>query len=142
MKKIFCILLLIPSIIACNNIKKQENNLSLYNQEGIREIDCGKMILEIVQSSNLDLSAYSDYFVRIERIEDNSIIIQVYFENDISETNDTKQIIESTIAWLSLDVNKKELYNITFDLENPITLSFNKELLNINDIKEICESRN
>ena len=100
------------------------------------------MILEIVQSSNLDLSAYSDYFVRIERIEDNSIIIQVYFENDISETNDTKQIIESTIAWLSLDVNKKELYNITFDLENPITLSFNKELLNINDIKEICKSRN
>ena len=100
MKKIFCILLLIPSIIACNNIKKQENNLSLYNQEGIREIDCGKMILEIVQSSNLDLSAYSDYFVRIERIEDNSIIIQVYFENDISETNGTKQIVESTIAWL------------------------------------------
>lgn len=142
MKKIFCILLLITSIIACNNIKKQENKLSLYNQEGIREIDCGKMILEIVQSSNLDLSAYSDYFVRIERIEDNSIIIQVYFENDISETNDTKQIIESTIAWLSLDINKKELYNITFDLENPITLSFNKELLNINDIKEICKSRN
>ena len=32
MKKIFCILLLIASIIACNNIKKQEK------QDGLNEI--------------------------------------------------------------------------------------------------------
>ncbi|GIZ15882.1 hypothetical protein [Capnocytophaga catalasegens] len=142
MKRILCIISLIGLVIACNNIKNQNNNIFSHNQESTKEVYCEEIIYKIVQSSNLDLSLYPKYFVRIDRIENNIIFIQVYFENNISETNDTKQIVESTIAWLSLEVKEKKLYNITFDIENPIVLSFDEKLLNADNIERICMKSN
>lgn len=142
MKRILCIISLIGLVIACNDIKNQNNNIFSHNQESTKEVYCEEIIYKIVQSSNLDLSLYPKYFVRIDRIENNIIFIQVYFENNISETNDTKQIVESTIAWLSLEVKEKKLYNITFDIENPIVLSFDEKLLNADNIERICMKSN
>lgn len=138
MKKILFVISFIGLITACNNIKNQNSNTPVYNQEKIEETGCEEIIYKIVQSSNLDLSMYSEYFIRIDRIENNIIFIQIYFKNNTSDNNNTKQIVESTIAWLSLNITEKELYNITFAPDQPQKLIFDKKLLDIAQIKKKC----
>ena len=63
---------------------------------------------------------------------------------DITDENEpnTKQVVENTIAWLLLCVKGKKLYDITYDIENPIILTFNKNLLTTDNIEKICKENN
>jgi hypothetical protein len=124
------------TIIGCKNeveIKNKKSDLvksDTLNNITKKELDCGEIILEIVKSSNLNLKDYKDYFVRIDGIKNDSISIQVYFENNLSDNPKEKQIVESTIAWLLFLPNEKKLLNVTADPENPIQLKYNFNDLN------------
>ena len=63
---------------------------------------------------------------------------------DITDENEpnTKQVVENTIAWLLLCVKEKKLYDITYDIENPIILTFDKNLLTADNIEKICKENN
>lgn len=104
------------------------------------KLTCEDIIFEIVKSSDLNLKDYKDdYFVRIEKNENNLINVKVYVENNLSDDPKVKQMVESTIAWLTLDINDNKLFNITADPDNPIELNFDKRILSENDVFSLCQ---
>lgn len=99
------------------------------------DLKCEEMVVEIVRSSSLDWKRFPNASTRIDRAENDSIFIKIFFDTDISDEPNTKQVVENTIAWLLLDLSEKRLYNITYDLENPKEERFNKKLVNKNKCK-------
>ena len=148
MKNIF---LLIPLffIVACkeannegissasNKSRVTESQITI-SKNDIQKLSCEDVINTIVKSSNLDTRNQSTFFTQIDRIENNKITIHVYFENNLSDNPKEKQIVESTIAWLELDPNELTLFNTTADPENPIELSFDKKILERNNVFDAC----
>ena len=102
------------------------------------DLNCEKMVVEIVRSSSLDWKRFPNASTRIDRAENDSIFIKVFFDMDISDEPNTKQVVENTIAWLLLDLSEKKLYNITYDLENPKEERFNEKL--IDSFKNSCDT--
>lgn len=102
-----------------------------------KELTCYEVINEVVKSSDLDLKDYKDYFIRIEEVKNDSISIQVYFENNLSDNPNDKQIVESTIAWLLFLPNEQKLLNVTADPENPTKVNYK-----FNHLDEIYKSCN
>ena len=99
------------------------------------DLKCEEMVVEIVRSSSLDWKRFPNASTRIDRAENDSIFIKIFFDTDISDEPNTKQVVENTIAWLLLDLSEKRLYNITYDLKNPKEERFNKKLVNKNKCK-------
>ena len=140
-RKIIYLFFLIGVLISCDFINNQSNNNQNKQEE---ELDCEEIISKIVQSSSLDWKHYPEAFTRIDRISGDSIFIKVFFDMDITDKDEsnTKQIVENAVAWLLLCVKEKKLYNITYDIENPIILTFDKNLLTADNIEKICKESN
>lgn len=143
-KKTFTILLLIllNNILSCKqNSDKGLSNIVKREKEVIntQKLTCQEIVEKIVKSSDLNLKDYKNYFIDIDKIENDSISIHVYFENNLSNDPKQKQIVESTIAWLLLLPNDQTLYNVTVDPEKPVELKFDKNILTYNDIFRACE---
>ena len=140
-RKIIYLFFLIGILLSCDFINNQSNNNQNKQEE---ELDCGEIISKIVQSSSLDWKHYPEAFTRIDHISGDSIFIKVFFDMDITDENEpnTKQVVENTIAWLLLCVKEKKLYDITYDIENPIILTFDKNLLTADKIEKICKESN
>ena len=130
MKKYIYFSILTVLFLSCKSSK------AINNQD--IDLNCEKMVVEIVRSSSLDWKRFPDAFTRIDRVENDSIFIKVFFDMDISDEPNTKQVVENTIAWLLLDLSEKRLYNITYDLENPKEERFNKKL--IDSFKNNCDT--
>jgi hypothetical protein len=122
MKKYIYLSILTALFLSCKSSK-------VVNNQEI-DINCEEMVVEIVRSSSLDWRRFPNASTRIDRVENDSIFIKVFFDTDISDEPNTKQVVENTIAWLLLDLSEKKLYNITYDLENPKKVDFNKKLIN------------
>ena len=127
MKKYIYLSILAALFLSCKSSK-------VVNNQDI-DLKCEEMVVEIVRSSSLDLKRFPNASTRIDRAENDSIFIKIFFDTDISDEPNTKQVVENTIAWLLLDLNEKRLYNITYDLENPKEERFNKKLVNKNKCK-------
>ena len=127
MKKYIYLSILTALFLSCKGSK-------VINNQDI-DLKCEEMVVEIVRSSSLDWKRFPNAFTRIDRVENDSIFIKVFFDLDISDEPNTKQVVENTIAWLLLDLSEKKLYNITYDLENPKKVDFNKKLINKNKCK-------
>ena len=130
MKKNIYFSILIVLFLSCKSTKVVDK----------QDIDpnCEEMVVEIVRSSSLDWKRFPNAFTRIDRVENDSIFIKVFFDMDISDEPNTKQVVENTIAWLLLDLSEKKLYNITYDLENPKEERFNEKL--IDSFKNNCDT--
>ena len=139
-RKIIYLFFLIGVLVSCDFINNQSSNNQNKQED---ELDCEEIISKIVQSSSLDWQHYPEAFTRIDRIERDSIFIKVFFDMDITDEHEpnTKQVVENTIAWLLLCVKEKKLYDITLDIENPTALSFDKKLLDVDNIEKICVGR-
>ncbi|CAM3940003.1 MULTISPECIES: hypothetical protein [Flavobacterium] len=115
-------------LINCKQNKKQVEDVSNLNViESVEKSSlnsCEETLFKVVQSSDLDFRGVKNFFVRVESIEEDEITMQVYFENNLSDNVNQKQIVESTIAWLLFLPNRNELLNITADPENPENLNF------------------
>ena len=127
MKKYIYLSILTALFISCKSNK-------VVDEQDI-DLNCEEMVVEIVWSSSLDWKRFPNASTRIDRAENDSIFIKVFFDMDISDEPNTKQVVENTIAWLLLDLSEKKLYNITYDLENPKKVDFNKKLVNKNKCK-------
>ena len=127
MKKYIYLSILAALFLSCKSSK-------VVNNQDI-DLKCEEMVVEIVRSSSLDWKRFPNASTRIDRVENDSIFIKVFFDTDISDEPNTKQVVENTIAWLLLDLSEKKLYNITYDLENPNKVDFNKKLVNKNKCK-------
>ena len=130
MKKYIYFSILIVLFLSCKSTK-------VVDKQDI-ELNCEEMVVEIVRSSSLDWKRFPNAFTRIDRVENDSIFIKVFFDMDISDEPNTKQVVENTIAWLLLDLSEKKLYNITYDLENPKEERFNEKL--IDSFKNNCDT--
>ena len=127
MKKYIYFSILIVLFLSCKSTK-------VVDKQDI-DLNCEEMVVAIVRSSSLDWKRFPNASTRIDRVENDSIFIKVFFDMDISDEPNTKQVVENTIAWLLLNLSEKKLYNITYDLENPKEERFNKKLVNKNKCK-------
>jgi hypothetical protein len=140
MKKILIVVVLLMILISCKDSKLEKSNDSLKETPTKNlEITCEDVVYQIVKSSKLDLRGQNDFLTKIDRIEGDNITIQVYIENNVSEDPKVKQIVESTIAWLVLNVNDSKLYNTIADPDNPIEVEFDINILSQNDIFSLCQ---
>ena len=130
MKKYIYLSILAVLFLSCKSSK-------VVNNQDI-DLKCEEMVVEIVRSSSLDWKRFPNASARIDRAENDSIFIKIFFDTDISNEPNTKQVVENTIAWLLLDLSEKRLYNITYDLENPKEERFNKKL--IDSFKNSCDT--
>ncbi len=125
---LFVSFLAVLFLINCKQNKKQVEDVSSRNViESLEKNSlniCEETLFKVVQSSNLDFRGIKNFFVRVESIEEDEITMQVYFENNLSDNVNQKQIVESTIAWLLFLPNSNKLLNITADPENPENLKF------------------
>lgn len=139
MKRIIIVVITLL-LISCKDSKKQETNVSLKDKvvENTK-LTCEDIAYQIVKSSNLDVRGEKDFLTQIDRIEGDNITIQVYIENNVSDDPKKKQIVESTIAWLILNVNDNKLFNTSADPDNPIELDFDKKILNEKDVFSVCQ---
>ncbi len=69
-------------------------------------------------------------------MQSDSLKIQVYTENNLSDNPNSKQIVESTIAWLIFIPTSQKLINVTSDPQNPINLKYKYSQLDI--LTKIC----
>lgn len=69
-------------------------------------------------------------------MQSDSLKIQVYTENNLSDNPNSKQIVESTIAWLIFIPTSKKLINVTSDPQNPINLKYKYSQLDI--LAKVC----
>lgn len=115
--------LLILILFSCKNNQSQ-NSIN----DDVKQLSYDEIILKIVKSSNLDTKIYPNYSTLTDRIENDSIIIKAYIENDVSDNPNEPRIVESAIAWLVLIPKKEKLFDITSDPKKPIDLIFNKIL--------------
>ncbi|WP_415325556.1 hypothetical protein [Chryseobacterium sp. MMS23-Vi53] len=118
---------------------KQTQTISLHNNNNLTEekITCYDIIKKIVESSDLNLSMYKgNYNIRIENMQSDSIIIQVYTENNLSNNPNKKQLVESTIAWLAFVPKNKKLINTTSNPQNPINLKY--KYLKLDELYKVC----
>jgi uncharacterized protein YcfL len=140
MKKILIIIIISLILISCKDSKLNKPNDSLKETSAENvEITCGDIVYQIVKSSKLDLRGQNDFLTKIDRIEGDNVTIQVYIENNVPEDPKVKQIVESTIAWLVLNVNDRKLYNTSADPDNPIEVEFDTNILSQNDIFSLCK---
>lgn len=103
------------------------------------EINCEEFFRQIVLSTNLSaVKNYKDVFVRIESSSEDKIVLELYVKNNISESSQNKQIVENAVAWLNFIPDSEKLFDITSDPEEPVELSFNKELLKNYDYRKSC----
>jgi hypothetical protein len=134
------IIVFILLVISCKDSKTQELKGSLKDEVAKdTKLSCEDIMFEIVTSSDLNLKDYKDYFVRIERIENDSITLQVYIENNLSDNPKEKQMVESTLAWLLFLPNEQKLLNVTADPDNPVEMDFDKKILSRNDVFNLCQ---
>lgn len=140
MKKIVVAIVFLIVQISCKDTNSQKVNDSHQNIVlEKKQFTCEDIAYQVVKSSNLELRGRKEFLTQIDRIEEDNVIIQVYIENNISDDFKTKQIVESTIAWLKLNVNDCKLYNISADPDNPIELEFDKKLLMENNVFKLCD---
>ena len=130
MKKYIYLSILAALFLSCKSSK-------VVNNQDI-DLKCEEMVVEIVRSSSLDWKRFPNASTRIDRAENDSIFIKIFFDTDISDEPNTKQVVENTIAWLLLYLSEKKLYNITYDLENPKEERFNEKL--IDSFKNNCDT--
>jgi hypothetical protein len=145
MKNIIITALLVI-LVGCKDTNSQTLNNKIPKnatiENSIKKVEkptCEEIINRIVKSSNLNTRNRKDFLTEIDRIEDDNIIIHVYIENNLSDNPKQKQIVESTIAWLSFNPNESKLFNTTADPDNPIELNFDKKILNEIDFFSTCQ---
>lgn len=133
-------------VLQCKKLDSQTqkvNNKTTNNSElsgKNKELSCNDLVKKIVESSNLELKQYKNsYTVNIESIKSDSINVHVYTENNLSDKQNEKQMVESTIAWLIFLPNEQKLLNITADPSSPTELKFDKSILKNNDIFKNCQ---
>lgn len=126
--KLFYFILIVLLQLNCKRAEHSENQPTNITQDTIvtkKDLSCDDLVMKLVKSSNLDLTDYNDnFFVRIDKIQNDTINIHIYVENNLSDDSKQKQIVESTIAFLIFLPNEKKLLDITADPDNPTEVKF------------------
>lgn len=138
--KNYIIIILFIAFFSCKKNNNEKDNLTSNSEikdstkvientsKKEKIVDCDQLIYDLVVSTDVT-KGYKDFFTRIEKNDGNKIIIQVYFENNLSDDSKTPQLVESTIAWLEFIPSESKLYNITIDPDDPVELKFDKKLI-------------
>lgn len=150
--KNYIIIIVFTVFLSCKKENNEKDNLTP-NREVIdsskdtakkeKTLDCDQLIYDLVVSTDVT-KGYKDFFTRIEKNDGEKIVIQVYFENNLSDDSKAPQIVESTIAWLEFIPSQSKLVNVTIDPNDPVELEFDRNLIeeqlfkscNVTQIKE------
>lgn len=88
------------------------------------EIECDSLLKDIILSSNFNKKLLTTrFYVWLESFENNVFTFKTANKND--------EGFESVSGWFELDLNKRELKDITIEPDNPILLTFDKSKLKL-----------
>lgn len=100
---------------------------------------CEDIIREIVVSSDAEVvKKFKNVFIRLENISEEKITVELYTENNLSDSPNQKQMVENAVAWLEFFPKTNQLKDITLDAEDPRTLSFDKNILTKHNLSAAC----
>lgn len=103
------------------------------------DMDCEETLKAIIQSSNLGvLKTVDDVRFRIERMDSEGILVNVYTTNNLSDDPEQKQLVENAVAWVNYVPETQKLFNVTADPEAPVELNYDTNLSGSNDIEQLC----
>lgn len=118
-------------IIAISDYKEVEADENKPKEQLIEQLDVLKKIVkssEIVDSRLYKIDK-DNILIAVDHKDEKGIYIHLYRKNDVSDNPNQPQIVNATVAWLLLDSNTYQLFDITDDPENPKELKYNSELI-------------
>ena len=109
----------------------RNDSVKLKNSEAAKNNDtsnfemsmsCSDMLKRLIKTSSLDTAVKKmDFDLQIDRVNSGVITIELTIKN--TERNDNV-----ALSWIEMDLNKLELRDITVDPDNPVQLSYDKNL--------------
>ncbi|UVD80503.1 MULTISPECIES: hypothetical protein [Myroides] len=99
-------------------------NVFASNKSKIAPNDCNYILSKVIKHSNFEYTD-SNYFVRIEDISDDSIIIKAYVRDNLSDDPKHPHMVESAIAWFVIQPQRDGIYQSMGAL-NPDSIEFRK----------------
>jgi len=143
MTRVFIILILIFSL-SCEKKFNSQTKLSEISSQTTKEYKtCEEALFDLVKSSNAgSVKRFEDLQVRIESKSNNKLVIELYVTNDISEDPNVKRMTDQSIGWLEFIPSDDKLLDITYDPENPITLTYDKSILKNTNFNKLCSFTN
>jgi hypothetical protein len=116
MIKTFYLVLLLLALVgntACATQPSEESSTASQNQE---EGSCYGYLTELVRSSNFPFKYVSKEKTNllIDNDTGDSVMAQLFFDTDGS----------GTIGWVQYDVTRRQLFNVSGDVEEPQELTF------------------
>lgn len=106
-------------------------------------VSCEQVATQLVKSSNaVALSQFGDTLVQaaVAYLDPEKLTIKLYVINDISETPSEKRLVERAVGWLEFYQKTGQLLDITNDPDNPLTLRYDKRIVQEHDLSSLCRS--
>lgn len=86
------------------------------------ETSCGDMLKRLIKTSSVDSAVKKiEFGLLIDQVDSGVVRIEL-------TTRNTKRNEEVALTWIEMDLNKKELRDVTIDPDKPIQLSYDKKL--------------
>lgn len=111
--------------LSCNSNTNEIRNTSP-ESESFEEKNDQEIIRELIIDSSFDFGKIKkdEVKVMVDNLLNKVMLVKIYVDTDGT----------GTLGWLNVDFNKNRIFDIS-DPENPISLTFNKELFQ--DLKEV-----
>lgn len=139
MSRFFIILTFIFSL-SCEKKFNSQTKLDETSPQTTKEYKtCEELVVDLVKSSNAgSVKRFEDLQVRIEIKTNDKIVIELYVTNDISEDPNVKRMTDQSIGWLEFFPSDYKLLDITYDPENPLSLTYDKSILKNTSFDKLC----
>ncbi|MDV3925525.1 SH3 domain-containing protein [Elizabethkingia anophelis] len=99
-----------------------------------KETPCEVKLLNLIKTSDFHPNE-TNYFVRAEEIRNDTIILKVFVENNLSDSKKNKEMVESVISWLIIPPKHDGVYQ-SLNALDPIEPNFKKLKTNENILNE------
>ena len=118
MKKITFVFISIILLITLSCKKEETTKIKQLNPKVITDENCNITLKSLINNSNIKTSFKERMFSSIDNEENEKLTIKLFVKSLGGENN------ENTIGWIIIDLAKKELLDITNDIDEPVILKY------------------
>lgn len=123
------LLFILLSIISCAKKVDDVQPISKGNRNS-----CETKLLRLIKESDFHPNEIN-YFVRAEENRNDTIIIKAFVENNLSDNNKNKEIVESVVSWFIIPPQHDGVY-LSFNALDPVDPKFKKLKIKENFLSE------
>jgi hypothetical protein len=110
--------LTIAVLLSCQTGLRKAGRQAQESESASKKTPCDQSLKVLVDNSTFNSPFKSNITPQVEQAEDDQLKIQL--------TTKGENNIDQTIGWLTIDLRKQYMCDITNDIEGPVALKFNK----------------